>query len=101
MIWLTKIFSATKAYVFLGIGLLVTGLTVAVKFLASRNKTLKTKVKTSEARVEHALSVMEADKEIDEQADVRLIEAKNEIKNTGGSSTFRDPNKLFDGKDSK
>ncbi len=92
MTWITKIFSTTKAYLYSAIGLLIAGLWVAVKVLAGQNTKLRVENKTQKARNEHMNKVMEADKEIDEQADVHLADAVNEIKETGASDELSDPN---------
>ena len=89
------IFTKIRAYLYLGIGLLVSGLLFVVKVLTARNSLLSRRVETTEARIKHTTAVMRSDKAADEQADIGLAEVKNEIKNTGGSSTFRDPNELF------
>lgn len=86
------IFSKIKAYIYLGIGLLVTSLIAAVKFLASRNKTLKRKVKTSDARVKHAKAVITSDVEADEQEDIHLAEVTKEIEDEKHPSELSDPN---------
>lgn len=87
MIW-----SKIKLYVYSAIGLLVAGLAVAVKFLSAKNSRLERKVKTTDARIEHAKAVIRADKEAEEQADIRIIEAKREIDEAGVSDELADPN---------
>lgn len=80
-------------WLYSALGLLVAGLGIAVKVLSSRNSRLRRKVETAEARVEHSKAVIRADKQADEQADVRLVEAKREIEDEGTSSELSDPNK--------
>jgi len=89
------IFSTIKRYAFLGLGLLVPVLGFLVKIFAGKAKQEKRERKRAEAIADHALNVMEKDVEIDEQADIRLADAVKEIEDTGSSSTFRDPNRLF------
>lgn len=88
MIW-----SQIRVWLYSALGLLVAGLGIAVKVLSSRNSRLRRKVETAEARVEHSKAVIRADKQADEQADVRLVEAKREIEDEGTSSELSDPNK--------
>lgn len=85
---LTKI----KAYIYSAIGLIVTGLIVAVKFLASRNRTLKRKAESAEARWDHAKNVMSADKEADEQEDIHLAEVAKEVEEGKHPDELKDSN---------
>ena len=93
------IFSKFKIYGLAAVGALLSVLAIAVKVLTAKNSRLERKLDTAQARVKHQAAVITADKEADEQEDKRLVEAANEIKDTGGSSTFRDPNQLFKNKD--
>ena len=93
------ILSKLKTYGLAVAGAVLGVLLIVVKVLTKRNSRLTRKLDTVQARVKHQAAVITADKEADEQEDVRLVEAKNEIKETGGSSDFRDPNRLFDNKD--
>ena len=86
------IFSTIKKYLFLGTGLLVTGLLIAVKFLAGQNSRLRVENKTKEAHNKHMTKVMEADIEIDEQADTHLAEVAKEIEDAGATDALADPN---------
>jgi hypothetical protein len=87
MIW-----SKIKLYLYGAIGLLVTGLAITVRVLSAKNSRLTRKVETAEAKVEHQKAVLRADKEADEQADQRLVDAKNEISKKGSSDELENPN---------
>ena len=93
--------STLKTYGIAIAGGLVFVLLAVLRVVTKQNSKLRVKAETAQARVDHAKTVLKEDKAADEQADVRLVDAKNEIKNTGGSSTFRDPNRLFDRSDNK
>lgn len=84
--------STIKMWLYSAIGLLLAGLGIAVKVLTVRNSQLKRKVETAEARVQHSKAVLRADKVAEEQADIRLVEAKKEIDGAGASSELSDPN---------
>ena len=85
-------FTKVKLWIYGAIGLLIAGLSIAVRVLSARNSQLSRKVETTKARIDHAKAVIKSDKEADEQADVRLVEAKNEIKESGTSDELSDPN---------
>ena len=86
------IFSTVRKYLFSAIGLLVTGLLIAVKFLAGQNAKLRVENKIKDAKNKHMTKVMKADAELDEQADVHLADAVKEIDESGASDELSDPN---------
>ena len=92
MIWLTKIFSTTKAYLYSGIGLIFAGLIVAVKFLAFRNRTLKQENKEVKQKIKRTKKLLKDDMEITEQADDHLVEIIKEIEDEGSTDSLSDPN---------
>ncbi len=92
--------SKLKVYGLAVVGAVMSVLLIAVKILTKQNSRLRRKVSTQKAKVQHQQAVIRSDKEADEQEDVRLVELKNEIKESGGSSAFRNPNDLLrDNKD--
>jgi hypothetical protein len=94
VIW--KIFSGIKTYLYLGIGLLVAALGIAVKFLAGQNSKLKTENKAAKARTAHDKKVMQKDREIVGNEQARETQIINDLRD--GKSDY-DPNSLFVTKD--
>ena len=76
-----------KTYLMVAGGAILTVLLIAVKVLTSQNSKLRVKVESAEARVKHAKKVMQADKDIDEQADAHLADIINDL----NSSELDDP----------
>jgi len=94
------ILSKLKTYGLVAAGAVMAALVVAVKWLTVRNSRLSRRAETAEARVNHARVVDLADNEIEEQTRSRRADALKELEDTGGSSDFRDPNRLFNDDDS-
>jgi predicted glycosyl hydrolase (DUF1957 family) len=92
MTWITKIFSTTKAYLYSAIGLIFAGLIVAVKFLAFRNRALKTENKQAKAKIKRTKKLLKDDMDITEQADDHLIEIIKEIDDEGSTDSLSTPN---------
>ncbi len=90
------IFSTIKAKLFIGITLLVSALFAALKVQSARLNKAQQKSKDLQMRVDLGLKVMKADIKIEKKFNSRRAEVKDELKDTGGSSAFRDPNKLRD-----
>ena len=67
-----------------------------LKVFVGRYYKEKGKRKKAQAQSDHKSKVMEADKTIEKKFRSRRAAAKDEIKNTGGASAFRNPNKLRD-----
>lgn len=65
---------------------------VIVSVLARRNATLKQQRDKAKATADHAIEVIEKDTSINEQEDIRLKEAKDEISTDHHSSELSDPN---------
>lgn len=87
LIW-TKI----KAYWYIALGLLVSGLAVAVKILTGQNSRLRRQVETTDAKIKHAKAVIKADVEADREYDERAEKLAEEIKKKKTSSELKDPN---------
>ena len=83
----------TKHYLYIGLGLLVSGLLIAVKILTGQNSRLRRKVETADAKVKHAKAVMRADNEAEIQFDERTEELRKKLKETGTSDELSSPNK--------
>ena len=95
--WLTKIFTPIKTYLYLGIGLLVAGLGIAVKFLAGSNVRLRAENKRREAQRKHTEMILNSDREITRNELARETQIINDLRD--GKSDY-DPNSLFTPKDS-
>ena len=93
------IFSKLKLYLFAGVGVVLTVLLATVKILAKKNSRLSRRVETAEARVNHARVVAKQDIQIDQQTDSHRADLINELEDTDDSTTFRDPNKLWNDTD--
>jgi hypothetical protein len=91
MTWLTKIITPIKAYLYIGLSLLVSGLMVAVKILSGSNRRLKKAKKQAEARADHAKKVMEADLYIDSEYGSRADEVLREIEKKKHSDELSNP----------
>ena len=89
MTWL----KSTRAYLYSAAAFLGIALMWLLKYLVSQNAKLKIEKKIEKARADHARKVMESDKDIDEQADVHLADAVNEINESGSTDELAKPNK--------
>ena len=72
-----------KAWLFSGIGLLVTGLLIAVKALTKRNSRLSREVETAEAHVHHAKVVIQEKQKNKTEFISRSREIAKEIEEKG------------------
>lgn len=88
MIMLLKI----KAYLFFGIGLLVSGLLVTVKVLAGRNSRLNTKLERADARIHHAKVVIQKERETEAELRSRTANLAKELEEKKTSSELEKPN---------
>lgn len=88
-LWIPKI----KHYLYIGLGLLVSGLLIVVKILTSQNSRLRRKVETADAKVEHAKAVMRADNEAEIQFDERTKKLAEDLEKDGTSDELKEPNK--------
>ena len=86
------ILSQLKVYAYAVVGVLLAGLGVAVKILTKRNSNLSRKVKTGEARIQHAKAVILSDKVADEQEDVHLAEVAKEVEEGKVPDELKNPN---------
>ena len=66
-----------------------------IKFLTHRNSQLREKAEYAEAYAHRAKVIVDRDNELEAQARSHRAEVKREIEDTGDSSDFRDPNKLW------
>lgn len=92
------ILSKIKQYAFSGIALLVTILSLGLA--RSQVKAAKKRAKEAEAVAHHQKVVAQKDKEILREVKRRRSEAKKELDAGRDPRVFRDPNSLFDDKDS-
>ena len=77
----------TLVFVAIG-GILLT----ALKVQSARLGRAKDRIKRHRAEIKHTKKVMAADKEIENQADDRLVDAVNEISEDGTTDELSDPN---------
>ena len=81
-----------KRYAFFALGLLAVAAGARWRYVEAKNDELKAEARVKDARIDHHLKVMEADKEIEEQADDRLVDAVKEISEDGAADELSDPN---------
>jgi hypothetical protein len=60
MMWIKTLLSGAKQYLFIGLGLLVSGLLIAVKILTAQNSNLRKKVEVADAKIKHVKVVVVA-----------------------------------------
>ena len=89
------ILSKLKIYLFAGAAMLLTALLATVKLLARKNSRLERRVETAEANLNHARVVALKDTETDQSTASHRADLINELEDTGDSSAFNDPNKLW------
>jgi CRISPR/Cas system-associated endonuclease Cas3-HD len=92
MMWIKTLLSGAKQYLFIGLGLLVSGLLIAVKILTAQNSNLRKKVEVADAKIKH-VKVVEK-KKIENQRDLNLRTkrlAKN-LKEKKTSDELENPN---------
>ena len=70
----------------------MTVLALMLRIFGLRLKQQKQRAKTQEARANHALNVMERDKEIELEHDTRTEELADEIEKNGTSDELSNPN---------
>jgi len=88
--------ASIRAKLYLGL-LAVGGVLLAIiKVLTTQNGRLRKEIEHKEAVIHHNKVVAKGDKEIEAKFRSRRAEVKDEIKNTGGASAFRNPNQLRD-----
>lgn len=83
--------ASLKQYLYIGLGLLVTGLLVTVKILAGRNSRLSTKLERSQAKIHHAKVVEQKKVETTIELKSRKADLVNELKEKKTSSELSDP----------
>ena len=86
-------FAGIKAKLFIGLGLLVSGLLIAVKILTGQNSQLRRKVETTQARVHHAKVVSQKKAKNAEVFKSRSREIAKEIEDKKSTDSLADPNK--------
>ncbi len=77
------ILSKIKVYALASLGLLVTGLLIAVKILSGRNSRLRREVETAEAKVHHAKVVAQERVKSEVERHDNVTQAKLEIDEFG------------------
>lgn len=87
------IFGQLKNYLLATLAGLATLLAFLLKIFGSRLKQQKQRADQAEARVDHALSVMEEDKEIEREHDIRTEELADEIERDGTSDELSNPDR--------
>ncbi len=75
--------SQIKGYLYIGLGLLVTGLMIAVKVLTGKNSRLTRELETAEAKVHHAKVTAQKRNEHAKERDEKVTQAKLEIDEFG------------------
>lgn len=89
------ILSKLKTYGLVIVGALLGVATIALRVLLSQNSKLRRDVETKSANLKHARKVLDADIAISEQEDIRLKEAKDEIRKGDAPSALTDPERLW------
>ena len=89
------VFSKLKIYAGAAVVALLGVMLAAIKMLTSQNSRLRQKVETKSANLKHARKVLDADINISEQEDIRLKEAKDEIRKGDAPSALTDPERLW------
>jgi hypothetical protein len=89
------ILSTLKAKLYVAAAGVLGVLLMAVRILLARNSKLKSRVENAEAKVNHAREVAKQDIQIDQQTDSHRAELINELEDTGDSTGFRTPDKLW------
>ena len=76
-------------------GLVALGILLTIiKVLTKSNSNLRHKVEQKEAVIHHTKTVIKKDREREQRTESRRAEARNEIKDTGSSDAFANPNSL-------
>lgn len=89
------ILSKLKTYGLVIVGALLGVATIALRVLLSQNSKLRRDVETKSANLKHARKVLDADINISEQEDIRLKEAKDEIRKGDAPGALTDPERLW------
>ena len=82
-----------KTYALLISSGLVTVLAFLLKIVGARSKRLSRQNEKLKANVQHQREVMQKDKEVELEHDVRTEELADEVEKNGTSSELSDPNK--------
>ena len=88
-----RLLGSIKAYWYIGLGLLVSGLLIAVRILTGQNSRLRQKVEMADAKIHHAKVVGQSIKENEEIFRGRTREIAKEIEDKKATSELSDPNK--------
>ena len=92
MIWITKVLSGVKANLFFVLGLVVSGLLIAVKVLTGQNSRLRQKAETAEARIHHAKVVAKKRQESKAELLSRTQRLAKDLDEKKTSSELEEPN---------
>ena len=85
--------STLKTYLYIGLGLLVSGLLIAVKVLTGSNSRLRREVETADAKIHHAKVVEQKKKETEVELRSRTADLAKELEEKKTSSELEGPNK--------
>jgi hypothetical protein len=91
--WIKTLLGSIKAYGYIGLGLLVSGLLIAVRILTGQNSRLRQKVEMADAKIHHAKVVGQKKKENEAVFRGRTREIAREIEDKKSSDELSDPNK--------
>jgi len=87
------ILSKIKVYGYILLGLLVGGLTIAVKILAGKNSRLTKELETKDAKIHHAKVVEQKKQQTEVELRSRTADLAKELEEKKTSSELSDPNK--------
>ena len=93
------IFTTLEAKLYAGAVVALGVLLATVKILLKRNSRLSQRVEIAEAKVNRVRVVAKQDTKVDQSIASHRAELINEIKDTGNSSGFRDPDGLWESTD--
>lgn len=92
MFWRLKVYAIGAAAIAASVGAML----LRIFFLQQQRDRLQDKAERLEAQANRARIIARADQEAAQRERRRRSEVKNEIDDTGDSSAFRDPSKLWD-----
>ena len=92
MTWILKALSGVKQYLFIGLGLLVSGLLIAVKLLTAQNSNLRKKVEVADAKIKHAKVVEKKKIENQREFDSRTEKLAKDLEEKKTSDELQKPN---------
>ena len=90
--WIKTLLSGTKQYLFIGLGLLVSGLLIAVKVLTGQNSKLRKKVEVADAKIKHVKVVEKKKIENQREFDSRTEKLAKDLEDKKTSDELEKPN---------